>query len=297
MTRIPGEFLFVAECCRWPPPGDDALAARWAGEPLDWARVARIARRHRVQGLVWNRLRSSGMAVPEEPARALRSAAGRIARDNLHAVRECLRLKAAFDAAGVPILFIKGVTLAMLAYGTLALKAGWDIDVLVGEDRVDAAAAILTASGYRCILPQSPDLSRLREWHRVAKESVWQHAATRTVVELHTRLVDNSMLLRPITLEDSHSVPVGDGLSLPTLAPDALFAYLCVHGAWSAWYRLKWLADVAALVAHIPSSAAERRRLRSSCAAACSASRCPTHCAATWRKARSRGSWHPLRFE
>jgi hypothetical protein len=35
---------------------------------------------------------------------------------------------------------------------------------------------------------------------------------------------------------------------LPTLRTDELFAYLCVHGASSAWFRLKWITDVAALL-------------------------------------------------
>jgi hypothetical protein len=35
---------------------------------------------------------------------------------------------------------------------------------------------------------------------------------------------------------------------VPTLAPDDLFAFLCVHGAHHSWSRLKWLADLNALV-------------------------------------------------
>jgi hypothetical protein len=35
---------------------------------------------------------------------------------------------------------------------------------------------------------------------------------------------------------------------LPTLGPDDLFAYLCVHGSSSAWFRLKWIVDLAAFV-------------------------------------------------
>lgn len=34
-----------------------------------------------------------------------------------------------------------------------------------------------------------------------------------------------------------------------TLEPDILFAYLCAHGALHGWSRLKWLADVNALIA------------------------------------------------
>jgi hypothetical protein len=43
-----------------------------------------------------------------------------------------------------------------------------------------------------------------------------------------------------------------------TLAPDDLFAYLCVHGARHSWSRLKWLADLNALVV---SSSADIERL------------------------------------
>ena len=38
------------------------------------------------------------------------------------------------------------------------------------------------------------------------------------------------------------------GHMLPTLRTGELFAYLCVHGASSSWFRLKWIADLAALV-------------------------------------------------
>ncbi len=44
-------------------------------------------------------------------------------------------------------------------------------------------------------------------------------------------------------------VSVSFGMTLPTLERDALFAYLCVHGAASGWRRAKWLADLAALLA------------------------------------------------
>ena len=37
-----------------------------------------------------------------------------------------------------------------------------------------------------------------------------------------------------------------------TLGADDLFAYLCAHGAYHAWFRLKWLADIGALLAAEP---------------------------------------------
>jgi hypothetical protein len=48
-------------------------------------------------------------------------------------------------------------------------------------------------------------------------------------------------------------VAIAPGILLPTLSTDELFAYLCVHGTGSAWHRLKWLADLAALLEHYDS--------------------------------------------
>ena len=49
----------------------------------------------------------------------------------------------------------------------------------------------------------------------------------------------------------------------PTLAADELFAYLVVHGASSAWFRLKWITDFAALIHGVAAEELERLYLRS----------------------------------
>ena len=41
---------------------------------------------------------------------------------------ECGRLKGAFNGAGIPLLFVKGLTVAALAYPSPFLKMGWDIE-------------------------------------------------------------------------------------------------------------------------------------------------------------------------
>ena len=39
-----------------------------------------------------------------------------------------------------------------------------------------------------------------------------------------------------------------DSEPIPTLPVSRLLLYLCVHGALDGWLRLKWLADIAALL-------------------------------------------------
>lgn len=50
------------------------------------------------------------------------------------------------------------------------------------------------------------------------------------------------------TTTAAQAVSVGSGIKLATLGEKDLFAYLCAHGANHCWYRLKWLADIAALL-------------------------------------------------
>jgi hypothetical protein len=61
--------------------------------------------------------------------------------------------------------------------------------------------------------------------------------------------------------DGAKSVRLG-GAEFSTLPDDELFLYLCVHGAVHVWFRLKWLADVAALLHHVPRDVLERTASR-----------------------------------
>lgn len=168
---------------------------------------------------------------------------------NLRAAAECDRLRGQFDHAGVDLLFLKGLTVAGLAYPNPFLKMGWDIDVLVEPQAVGTAISLLRASGYQPAIPASASDAQLKRWHESRKESVWHDAGTNTHLELHTRLADHPSMLPCIGMNSPRQmVKITEGITLATLAKDELFAYLCVHGASSAWFRLKWITDLAALL-------------------------------------------------
>lgn len=217
---------------------------------VDWPRFLRLARFHRVQGLMWNALGARRELVPTDTAEALAADAAAIAEANLRSAVECRNLRAAFDAAQIPLLFLKGLTLAALAYGTISIKSAVDIDLLVSETELGRAAEVLRTLGYRLQQPHGASSPRrLERWHRHRKESAWSRAGRTVGVDLHTRLADHPSLIPSVGLgSPKQLVDVAPGIVLPTLGPDALFAYLAVHGASSVWFRLKWAADFAALV-------------------------------------------------
>lgn len=246
MTRDP-EFLLLLAACRatFASGVEHAFASMANG--VDWQRLLAMAARHRVDALAWHSLAPSGLAIPPAVADQLSERAARIVERNLRAALECAALAKAFARAGIDLLFVKGLTLGALAYGTPYLKMGWDIDLLVAPDRVGDAAVLLATAGYAPTTPAAP--GDLPTWHRRHKESAWYKPDGEFHLDLHSRLSDHRGLIPRIGMvSPRQTVTVAPGIELATLAGDELFAYLCVHGASSAWFRLKWITDLAGLL-------------------------------------------------
>lgn len=257
-AALTNEFRLVAACCRWPRGGARAQAVRAvAAGPIDWERVDRVTRRHRVYAQVQDGLADAGVVLPDDLRQRLAATAHQARMSALSLARESTLLQAAFDAADCPALVMKGASLAMVAYDDPGLKWSWDIDLLTTPEAAARGRAILESRGYALVEPAGLDAARFALFLGLEKECVFVHPETRVAVELHWKLVDNPHLLPGIdALSPARTVLIG-GRALRTLEGPALLAYLLVHGTLHAWSRLKWLADVAALLSHYPVGAIE----------------------------------------
>ncbi|MET0273699.1 MAG: nucleotidyltransferase family protein [Phenylobacterium sp.] len=247
---LPPEFLLAAACCSWPPSAmRDAAVRRAAGAPIDWKRFLQVLTRQRVGALARDGLMRAEIPVPPAATAAMADIAKQTAVRNLQYAGEARALRRLFDDSGVPILFFKGATLARRAYGSIDLKHGRDIDILVSRDHVREAVGLLEQVGYRPVWPIPGSEPLFSTWLDTAKEFEFLDPARGTRVELHWALVDNgwhrARLAAHLTRQ---AVDIGNGVVLETLGDDILFVYLCIHGARSGWFRLKWLADVAAIL-------------------------------------------------
>lgn len=256
---FPPEFRLVAACCRWPPSSarDGAVRAA-AAEPIDWDLFPKVVARHRVEGLVHDALSAAAIRMPADAADGLAAAATGIARQNLAFAAAARKLAVALEARGLAFRLVKGVALNRLAYGTLAVKRASDVDFVLDPADYAEAVRMLVDEGAPCLSP-GPDagFDEVMAWTRRNKHSIWRRDGV--VVELHSSLVDNPRMLPGVSARSpAQSVELAPGMAVPTLARDELFAYLCVHGATHAWSRLKWLADVAALVGREPPGEVER---------------------------------------
>jgi hypothetical protein len=239
----------------WPPSDRRTEAIRTAtARPLDWSRFLRVANRHQMVGLVHHGLTQVRPDVPPEIVREIDAKAATLVRENLEMARESLRLQQLFDDADLPVLFIKGVALGVLAFGNLGLRSAQDIDLLVAYETLPAATALILGAGYRRFNPP-PDISdeRLRLLMPLRKDLGFVHQATGLRIELHWRLFLNPHAMAETSIiTGSQVVALATAGRLRTLGEDDLFAYLCMHGAIHWWNRLKWLADINAMLATVP---------------------------------------------
>lgn len=245
-------FRLAAACCRWPGNAQrDAAVVAAAREVRDWPLFLRLIRRHRIEALVQAALAAADNPLPDDIAELLRQRAQAIAQRNMAMAAETARLQGLLDAAGIPFLVLKGVALAQLAYGSIALKFSQDIDLAVMPASIDAALGVLVRDGYRLTRPAAHlDARRRALIVGYGREVTLRHPQRPIPVELRWQLVNSPSLLAGI---DAHvpfqNVSPGGALTVRTLSDDDLFAYLCVHGGGHGWSRLQWLADLNAFIA------------------------------------------------
>ena len=239
---LSAELRLAVECCRFSFQ-KPLQAPGTVPQDVDWASFARIVRFHRIEGMAARFVAENETSVPEPIRVGLSEAAAQITRHNLEASAACRKLNRDFEAAGVPLLFLKGLAVGALAYRTPMVKAAVDVDLLIDPMDLGKSVSLLRQLGYAL---SAPSESALATWHRWWKESVWTKVSPALQIDLHTRPSDNPLLIPNLSAHSRRRmVDVGNGVVVPTFADEELFAYLAVHGASSAWFRLKWISDFA----------------------------------------------------
>jgi hypothetical protein len=261
LDQFAPELQLAVACCRFPPDDDGARAAvaKAAAQVSSWPVFEALVGRHRIDGLA-NLALADCQAVPREVRARLAGRARERAAFDLLLAASTIRLQQRFDEAGLPALFIKGAAVGVLAFGGLGIKRSWDIDLLTTADCVEPALQLLEREGFRLESPSGLGAEGLRRFVRFYHEAVLRDARG-VPVELHWRLSGKPHLLPGVTARSQHQTVDLGGQQVRTLGDDLLIPYLIAHGQEHGWSRLKWLADLNALLSRRPVEEIERLSL------------------------------------
>lgn len=204
---------------------------RLAAAVGDWDRAVTLADAEYASPGLWRALRSM-RALPAPAAEYLRRAA---MFSDFRMQQLAMRLQetvAAFAAAGVPVLLLKGAALGAFVDATFRLRPMTDIDLLVRLVDVPRARAALTAAGWR--ETDDPTLHAMIDagHHHLAPFLDPRLPGLR--VELHVSLFpdDHSFAFDESHLwRDASPAPAPfAGALVPS--PEHLLLHACIHFAW-----------------------------------------------------------------
>lgn len=201
--------------------------------------------------IVWNGLDLARSTLPPEVDSELRSTAFKDTRQIFKLIAEAASIQAIFKTAGLEMMVVKGPPLSLQAFGAISMRQCRDIDILVKPADIMKARKLLLAAGYRQNFPENiHDEKELQFWLDLKKDLAFD-CPSGTLLELHSRLQRNPHLFDEEALEHQ-TVRLAPKVAVEALSGDDLLVYLCLHGGTHHWERMKWLADVAALLENDP---------------------------------------------
>ncbi|HET6265363.1 MAG TPA: nucleotidyltransferase family protein [Usitatibacter sp.] len=222
---------------------------------LDWGLVDALALRHGLHPLLHRHLESlEAGTVPREVLASLWARHETRSRRNRDLTRELLDIAALLERESIRYAPYKGPTLALAAYGDLALRQFGDLDLLVRAADAPHAQRVLERIGYRPEYVLTPDLAQALFRSTRHYELPLRDDARGFLVELHWRADPDDDVV-PLAddrwWQDLDRIEIGGG-SVPMLRANDLMLVLCLHGTKHSWVSLGWLVDVAELAKRTP---------------------------------------------
>ena len=227
-------------------PEERSRALEFLATPLQWPMIMQRARSHQVYPLVYRNLSDLGFSgVPEAVQSGLRSLYLANALRNQWLAEELARVLSLLGDAGIPVIPLKGVPLALALFGDPAARVCGDIDILVPPRDVKRALGLILASGYDAEV-NHPYFSKLALRHGRHFNAVRESRGISFLLEVHWTLIQhsskNAEALRNLWAGALPQTYFGAQAYSP--GPEWEFLYLCIHAADHDWQVLKWLVDI-----------------------------------------------------
>jgi hypothetical protein len=215
---------------------------------VEWEAALRLADHHGTSSLLYQNLSRFGDIVPSSALAALRQSYERNVYKSLFLARELIRILDCLDAIGVEVVPYKGIVMAEVYYGDMALRRSGDMDLFVRGRDVSRIKKAVRELGYAQRVPVPEDAEE--DYIASGYECTFDSPAGKNLLELQWALqprfyaVDFDM---EGLFERAVSVSVA-GRAVKTPCAEDLVLVLSVHAAKHVWGRLIWLCDIAQIL-------------------------------------------------
>jgi hypothetical protein len=246
MSRNP-QAQFVLLSLREADSRPVGAVQRAAHAVTDWYAVPELAARHGVAAFVLRAAANEGISIPLAAFSTLRDITAQSRAKTMSLDLVLMQTTPKMAAAGLPVIVLKGPALSRTEYPTAALRPYDDLDIVVKEQDEEAAAALLTSSGYR-EMPSGIE----RAWQAAGEqlpETAPFHRQFRgdrngAMFELHTDPLQ--LGLSPVCENDRwiRSLPLPQVPGASMLCPEDQLVHLCLHAHKHGFSRLIWLKDL-----------------------------------------------------
>ena len=184
------------------------------------------------------------------------------------AIRALTQLAEVIDALaanGIDALPYKGPILALQAYGDPAVRESRDLDLLIRQDDLWNALAVLGRLGYRSDAIVGLRPRRIADYYAYNGHDIL-FAQDKLPIEPHWALAPRTFCTELDTariFDRAISIETAEGRRFSCFAPEDSLLTAAIHGGKEQWSRLVWVADVAGLLhAHAVDWAAVLERAR-----------------------------------
>jgi hypothetical protein len=199
--------------------------------PADWASLADWALRFRVAGLCYREIKSRNFPtelIPVDVRNRLRDAYRDLATINTSLFFDASKVLKSLADNQLPVIALKGLSMAKNIYGDIALRPMSDMDLLVKEEDLVRAGRILLNLGYKQYFPAWE--SMLKTHHHLPPFTNKNGAK----IELHWNIVtpDSPIKVDLDGLWERACLIKVDQVEVRALSSEDLFLHLCIHACF-----------------------------------------------------------------
>ncbi len=200
------------------------------GSIVSWPQLVDVALQHNLGPMLLWAVSKQGIDATDDPLwKPLVMARNQTAINYMLASTTQAKIQSAFDAAGIPCVWLKGIALAPTIYPAPELRPMVDVDVLVPYKLRKDALAIAESAGYRAAHNTLFDGTEDLKHHYCLRGN----ASNAVQLELHFRLLDMADKLLNVDQLDwfwAQTQVVQDrGRAYRCLLPEAHVLYLSAH--------------------------------------------------------------------